>query len=260
MMFYTKRTVGEQALRLPSDSRGHYIATQLDRIKIDGEEILGYFEYSFLEEKSYKTQPERADDGSIPDLENYATFLTPRLIIRYNMMQIEDYRKLMKKLKAKNVFTVECYDIVEDKRVVHEMYFAPPQMPIIYQQYLNALGVQEYTIELIGTNRKTHLSVTYDYNFDSLPDGASISAYFMATYPDEPMIRTVENIPYNKKYLVGNLMLDGDIPLANAFPFSLTLRGWSVLPYEEYDTTLRYTDGVSYFLSKDMVLYAQWGW
>lgn len=255
-MFYTKRTAGEQALRLPSDSRGYYLATQLDRIKIDGEEILGYFEYSFLEEKSYKTQPQRSDDGSIPDLENYATFLTPRLIIRYNMMQIEDYRKLMKKLKAKNVFTVECYDIVEDKRVVHEMYFAPPQMPIIYQQYLTALGVQEYTIELIGTNRKTHLSVTYDYNFDSSPDGASLSAWFVANFPYEPTIRTVENIPYNKKYLVGNLRLDDDRLLTSVVP--ATLKYWSVLPYGESDTTLRYTDGVSYFLSKDMVLYAHW--
>lgn len=254
-MFYTKRTAGEQALRLPSDSRGHYLATQLDRIKIDGEEILGYFEYSFLEEKSYKTQPERADDGSISDLENYATFLTPRLIIRYNMMQIEDYRKLMKKLKAKNVFTVECYDVVEDKRVVHEMYFAPPQMPIIYQQYLTALGVREYTIELIGTNRKTHLSVTYDYNFESL---AGLSAWFSANFPYEPTTQTVENIPYNRRYLVGNLSLSDDAFLTSAVSPVATLKYWSVLPYGESDTTLRYTDGVSYFLSKDMVLYAHW--
>lgn len=254
-MFYTKRTVGEQALRLPSDSRGYYLATQLDRIKIDGEEILGYFEYSFLEEKSYKTQPQRSDDGSIPDLENYATFLTPRLIIRYNMMQIEDYRKLMKKLKAKNVFTVECYDIVEDKRVVHEMYFAPPQMPIIYQQYLTALGVQEYTIELIGTNRKTHLSVTYDYNFESYPN---LSTWFSARFPYEPTKQTVGNIPYNKRYLVGNLGLSDDTFLTSAVSSVATLKYWSVLPYGESDTTLRYTDGVSYFLSKDMVLYAHW--
>jgi hypothetical protein len=32
------------------------------------------------------------------------------------------------------------------------MYVAPPSMPRIYQQYLVAMGVQEYAIELIGTN------------------------------------------------------------------------------------------------------------
>lgn len=153
-MFYEKRTVQEQASRLPAEYREHYRNTQLDRIEIDGETIQGYFEYSFVEEKSYTVQPVRSNDGVIDDIDNYETFLTPRIIIKYNMMDIEDYRKLMKKLKSKkNGFTVTCYDIVEDKRVTHEMYFAPPQMPIIYQKYLMALGVQEYTIELIGTNR-----------------------------------------------------------------------------------------------------------
>jgi hypothetical protein len=107
-----------------------------------------------MEEKSYHEQPVRSQDGSIVDLDDYTTFLTPRLIIKYNMMNIEDYRTLMTFLKSKNTFQVTCYDIVADRRVTHEMYFANPQMPIIYQRYLAALGVQEYNIELIGTNRK----------------------------------------------------------------------------------------------------------
>ena len=84
------------------------------------------------------------------------------------MMHIDDYRKLMKLLKSKNSFSVTCYDIVEDKRVTHEMYFAPPSMPIIYQQYLMALGVQEYTIELIGTNNVNTVKVTFHINYGDL--------------------------------------------------------------------------------------------
>lgn len=255
-MFYTKRTVLEQSRRLPPDLQTDYRIRQLDRIRIDGEEILGYFEYSFLEEKSYKTQPVRADDGSIPDLENYATFLTPRLIIKYNMMQIEDYRKLMKKLKQKNVFNVECYDIVEDKRVAHEMYFAPPQMPIIYQQYLAVLGVQEYTIELIGTNRKTHINITYDFNFSSSPDAVSLATWFNTYYPHDPTIVTVENLPYNQKNVVGKLTLsDGSllsqIGVSNLLYWSTSREGG-----EEYGA--RYTDGASYYLATDLTLYGQW--
>lgn len=152
-MFYSKRTAEEQKKRLPLNYQDGYIRTQLDRIKIDDYELQGYFEYSFMEEKSYKTQPVRSGDGVIEDLEDYETFLTPRLVINYSMMDIEDYRTLMKLLKSKNTFQVTCYDIVEDKRVTHEMYFATPQMPVIYQQYLTVLGIQNTSIELIGTNR-----------------------------------------------------------------------------------------------------------
>lgn len=160
MQFYPHRTVEEQANRLPKDLRVAYKNSQLDRISIfDGNtevELTGYAEYSFIEEKSYKTQPVRANNGSIQDIEEYATFLTPRLIIKYSMMNIDDYRETMKMFKRQNGFIVRCYDVVEDKIVRNEMYVAPPSMPIIYQQYLIALGIQEHNIELIGTNVPTN--------------------------------------------------------------------------------------------------------
>ena len=103
MQFYAKRTVTEQANRLPIELREAYLKSPIDRITIfDGEkeiELTGYAEYSYLDEKSYKTQPVRTQDGVIQEIEEYATFLTPRLVIKYNMMGIEDYRKLMKMLK-----------------------------------------------------------------------------------------------------------------------------------------------------------------
>lgn len=153
MKFYPHRTVGEQTQRLPTEYQGNYARTQIDRIEIDGVELQGYFEYSFLEEKSYIEQPMRSNDGVIELIEDYKTILTPRLIINYSMMDIEDYRTMMKLFKSKNAFIVTCYDIVEDKRVSHEMYVAPQQMPVIYQQYLKVLGIQNTVIELIGTNK-----------------------------------------------------------------------------------------------------------
>jgi hypothetical protein len=155
MQFYPKRTVEEQAERLPPSYQESYLNSKLDRIEIDGCEIHGYFEYSFMEEKSYMEQPTRSQDGSIENLDDYSTLLTPRLIIKYNMMNIDDYRTLMTFLKSKNTFNVTCYDIVADRRVTHEMYFANPSMPIIYQRYLSVMGIKEYSIELIGTNRRT---------------------------------------------------------------------------------------------------------
>lgn len=175
MQFYPHRTVEEQANRLPEDLREAYRNSQLDRITLfDGEtelNVTGYAEYSYLDEKSYKTQPVRTNDGAIQDIEDYATFLTPRLIIKYNMMNIEDYRSLMKMFKRQNGFIVKCYDVVEDKIVRNEMYVATPSMPIIYQQYLMALGIQEYSIELIGTNVPT--------NPENLLDGTSPIPFFI---------------------------------------------------------------------------------
>ena len=156
MEFYAKRTVDEQAQRLPLEYRDGYKKSHLDRITMfNGTqelEVTGYAEYSYLDEKSYKTQPVRTQDGAIQEIEEYATFLTPRLVIKYNMMGIDDYRTTMKMLKSRNAFIIKCYDIVEDKIVKNEMYAAPSSMPRIYQQYLNTLGIQEHAIELIGTN------------------------------------------------------------------------------------------------------------
>lgn len=163
MQFYPKRTEQQQASRLPQELRQAYLNSQIDRITISANgktvELTGYAEYSYLEEKAYTTQPVRTNDGKINDIEEYETFLTPRLVIRYNMMGIDDYRETMKLLKTSNGFIVRCYDQVNDKRVVNEMYVAPTSMPKIYQQYLIALGIQDFSIELIGTNRTTDFSI-----------------------------------------------------------------------------------------------------
>ena len=168
MQFYPHRTVEEQAARLPYELREAYKNSQIDRIRMfDGNktiELTGYAEYSYLDEKSYKTQPVRTQDGAIEEIEEYATFLTPRLIVKYNMMGIDDYRSFMKMIKGRNGFAIQCYDPVEDKIVTNEMYVATPSMPIIYQQYLAALGIKEYNIEMIGTNSQSKITFGVLFN------------------------------------------------------------------------------------------------
>lgn len=168
MNFYPHRTVEEQAARLPYELREAYKNSQIDRIRMfDGNktiELTGYAEYSYLDEKSYKAQPVRSQDGAIEEIEEYATFLTPRLIVKYNMMGIDDYRSFMKMIKGRNGFAIQCYDPVEDKIVTNEMYVATPSMPIIYQQYLAALGIKEYNIEMIGTNSQSKITFGVRFN------------------------------------------------------------------------------------------------
>ena len=257
MRFYEDRSVREQMNRLPLELQQYYEKTQLDRIKIDGVEIHGYFEYSFLEEKSYREQPVRSDAGVIEDLDSYATFLTPRLIIKYNMMHIDDYRKLMKLLKSKNEFEVECYDIVEDKRVTHRMYFAPPQMPIIYQQYLMALGIQEYSIELIGTNSTP--TMKYDFNIP-----ADALSYFKTQDPGEPLERDGVSVGYNTKTTIGNLAITNrygsNITFVNAFTADASAPQYAFVQWNtrKDGTGVAYADNNGYYISQNTTLYAQW--
>lgn len=184
MQFYPHRTVYQQANRLPEELREAYKKSQIDRITIfDGKteiELTGYAEYSYIREKSYKTQPVRTQDGKIQEIEQYATFFTPRLVIKYNMMGIEDYRRLMRLLKRRNGFIVKCYDVEEDVIVREEMYVATPSMPRIYQQYLMALGIQEYSIELIGTNVPIYQREQIDLDIN----GTENTAFFGQTWQD----------------------------------------------------------------------------
>lgn len=255
-MFYADRTVDEQAQRLPLELRRKYAETQLDRIEIDGVEIKGYFEYSFLEEKSYVEQPTRSDDGIIHDLDSYTTFLTPRLIIKYNMMAIEDYRKLMHLLKRKNAVQVTCYDIVEDRRVTHEMYFAPPAMPMIYQQYLMTLGIREYTIELIGTNNKSNdggALITFDFNF---PEGNTPSTYIPQYNFTQIIVDTTKQVTLPEPTFIDTNGVEH--PVSDMFYMgdygynSFDLIGWVTA------SGISYKVGDKYYFSNDTRLFAVW--
>ena len=260
MQFSPHRTVEEQAERLPEKLREAYRNSQLDRIEIDGQTLQGYFEYSFLEEKSYHEQPVRMQDGTIQDIDNYTTFLTPRLIIKYNMMGIEDYRKLMKLLKSKNAFMVTCYDIVEDKRVTHEMYFAPPSMPIIYQQYLMALGIKEYSIELIGTNRAPKYNVYFFHNMSSVP----IEPYY--DYVGDGELIYTSTAVKNMSLRIANpsniqipvLNQDKEFQycfLSEVFNYEYEFNGWNT---KSDGSGISYTENHAYFFERDTTLFAQW--
>lgn len=256
MKFYNKNTVAEQLRRLPSEYQSNYSKAQLDRISIDGEVIQGYFEYSFLEEKSYVEQPTRAIDGSIGNIDDIETILTPRLIIKYNMMHIDDYRILMKKLKSKNSFNVTCYDIVEDKMVTREMYAAPTQMPIMYQQYLKVLGIQEFTLELIGTNN--------DYN-SNIPTPPDARKYKVTYYFDLPL--GINNPFINESYVqytdfFGGFVVgayDNNSLVGNTDLFSTDgTKGYRFEGWLSYDGTSIYQNGTALTISDDTTLTAVW--
>lgn len=242
-------TVEQQKNRLPLYLQDYYVTRQLDRIEIDGNVIHGYFEYSYLDEKSYFTSPTRSSGGVIDNLNSYATFLTPRLIITYKMLDIESYRTLMQLLQSKNEFSVSCYDIVNDCRVTHNMYFATPGMPSIYQRYLQVLGIKDYTIELIGTNTGVEkYTLTYNYN---IPAGVTWAKETTATQTFAKNISdTVGGI--NAAYTENNTTYAIS---SQTFNDTYHFVGW----YENSNGTgFGYRDGDAYFIKNNKTVFAKW--
>lgn len=236
-------TVEQQASRLPTYLQEFYKERKLDRIKIDGNEIQGYFEYSFIDEKTYVLSPERSSGGVIDNLNSHATFLVPRLVIKYNYMHISDYRALMRLMQSKNEFTVECYDIVWDKRVTHKMYFAPPSMPTIHQRYLEVLGVTDYSIELIGTNSDLDLvGVVYHLN---PPSDTGVSDATVAE----------DDIYSGQEVVIGEAATE---ITTNTFSGKYKFSNWNLEPIPSNKKLNVYVNGNSRTVTENLVLYAQW--
>lgn len=150
------------------------VERHIDRVIIDGNIFTDYKAFSFLLEKSYVKEPVRSGDGSIGNLNSYATFLTPHLKIDFSMMSIDSYRAIMNLIYTKNEFTVTCYDVVKNKDTTNKMYFATEEMPKLWtitdalngnEEAIELLGVQDYTVEMIGTNASlSTVEILYYYN------------------------------------------------------------------------------------------------
>ena len=151
---------------------------EIHKVVIDGNVFSGYKAFTFIWEKTFVKEPTRSSNGTIGNLNSYATFITPHLKINFAMISIDDYRRLYRLILQKNEFTVTCYDVISDSKITKKMYFAPDQFPTLYtvarklasgEKFIELTGVKDYTVELIGTNNELDLvSITYLPNY---PEG-----------------------------------------------------------------------------------------
>lgn len=130
----------------------------------DDDKFTGYSNYSFTWQKTLKETPERADNGSLPQLFDLAYFITGNLKIDFDMLSIDDYRRIMKLIYSGNCFKVKTYDIEYDRMIIVEMYFQPEDLPKIFtmaerlhgigassEEWTNLIGIQSHTTQMVGT-------------------------------------------------------------------------------------------------------------
>lgn len=200
-------------LPLTDERRARYNANSINKriseVIIDGNVITGYKAFSFVREKTYVKSPERSTDGTIGNLDGYATFTTAHFKIDFSLLSIDSYRTIMNLIYQKNEFVVQCYDVVRDERVTERMYFTTEEMPklatitrAIQGQFDNAIeliGVMDYSVEMVGTNVPVD-SIKINY-YDL---GGSILGSFEEVENTEILIGSGVSVPTISGYAFDN--------------------------------------------------------
>ena len=234
-----------------------YNATKIAKIKIDGNEFTNYGAFSFAWEKTYVKQPERSANGTIDNLNSYATFRTPHIVIDFSILSIDDFREIVRLDLEKNEFVVEFYDPIYHKDEKRKMYFATLALAKIYtmqryrfdnekwEEFTQIMGVQDYTIELIGTNASLDkISVVYHLN-----------PPYDTGKPDDTL---GENDIYRgEDIIIGSSAQEF---VNETFEGRYKFTKWNI---SSGDPTVKkpqgnYINGNVYTINDDLVLYAQW--
>ena len=252
----------EEILRLDPNNttdwaiiKNNYKADDIDKVVIDGNTFTNYGDFQFVWEKSYVKSPERSASGAIDNLDSYATFVTPHLILNFAVMSIDDYRAIMRKDLEKNEFVVECYDPIYNTKFVGKMYFSTPAMAklrtiarkrfdpdtSVWEDFIELVGVDGYTVELIGTNSDLDLvSVVYHLN---PPSDTGVADQVVG-----------ENNVYK-----GQSIKLGEVATSfveETFNGKYKFAKWNI--NQSGGTLGNYLNDYEYTMNTDLVLYAQW--
>ena len=230
----------------------NYLADGIHEVVIGGNKFTNYGDFQFAWEKSYVKNPERAADGSIGNLNSYATFVTPHLILNFSVMSIDDYRKIMKMDLEQNEFVVECYDPINNTKFKGKMYFATPQMAKLlkiakirfdgesWDEFVELVGVEGYSVELIGTNADlSTVNVIYHLN---PPASTGVADRSVGDY----------DIYSGEEVIIGGSASD---ITSETFGGKYKFKHWSATPTGDGGN---YLDGYAYTIRDTTNLYAVW--
>ena len=238
------------------------VTEKINTVTINNNKFTNYGNFQFIWEKSYVKNPERSGRGSIENLNSYTSFVTPHLILNFSVMSIDDYRQIIRMDLEQNEFVVECYDPIYNEMAKVKMYFATPEMAKLYtiqryrenegewEDWLELVGVQDYTVELIGTNANIETVDVIYYLNNPAPDNYFPDTAF--SYYAEPSVYAGEDI------IIGGAATD---IVNETFNGELRFNGWNISSDKpmEQKTQGNYVNGnVAVVPSNGLKLYAQW--
>lgn len=229
-----------------------YDVSELSSIWIDGNEITGYFTYTFVNSKTLNKTPRRSKGGQIKNINNYSFFITPRVKIFFNYLSLKEYQTIMRLIQSKNEFVVRLFDIEKGEMVTHKMYFSTEDYPELAFGYGKLRGIKGYSIELQGTNNGLDsIQVIYHLN---PPSDTGVSDIVAGTTDFESGADIV--IGADAKTSSSNKFQD--YTFGNNYKFSK----WSVAPQPiaSQNTGFKYLDGKTYTINGNtsLILYATW--
>lgn len=122
---------------------------EIDNIAFDG--LIGYELLKTTNQITYPVQPNRQIDGSMKNINDYETFVVPKVEIGFKLIKNDQYQILRDILTAKRTFSVTYYDNDFGQRVTHQMYAEPDDLKNFTSLGQEILGVKDFKISFIGT-------------------------------------------------------------------------------------------------------------
>lgn len=221
--------------------------SQISSIWIDGNEITGYFTYTFVKAKTLNKSPVRSKGGQIKNINHYSFFVTPRVQIMFNYLSLDAYQTIMRLIQSKNEFTVRLFDVEKGEMVTHKMYFSTEDYPELVLGYNKLRGIKNYTLELQGTNNDlSTFSVIYHLN---PPSATGIS----------DVVVGVRDMTYGADIIIGDKAHTSTYGKFSDYTFNNTyiFKTWST---KADGTGFNYINGETYKINEtsDLHIYATW--
>jgi hypothetical protein len=133
-------------------------------IYIGGEKFSGIAYQGLLtvNSKTYVDEPTRANDGSMPNIDDHDTFVVPRCKVNFRFFNIKDYQRLCRVINSANQFPVSYFDSQFGEFRTYMMYAEPEEMTKLYNVGTYVIGKLDFEISFIGTlNNLEKFNVKY---------------------------------------------------------------------------------------------------
>lgn len=147
------------------------ITLQPDQFLLDGI-IFGGLGHRMLKTQNqltYNSSPSRQTDGSMENINDYDSFILPKVELGFKFIDYETYQKLRRLLLAKRTFEVTYYDKDFNEFVKHEMYAEPDDLTNFFNLGEMIIGSEDFVVRFIATlNDRVEYTATFKHGFNEM--------------------------------------------------------------------------------------------